>query len=604
MVESWHEETAHASYCFEAADLPTKNVVVYSDRAEVKRVVKVSLSKGTSEIILKNVSAVIERQSVRVDGHGVLIQEVQYQEMPIDTEQENEKIRALEREKVNMENERFAIEDEMCSLRKRIEVLDGVASQIATGPPSTSSLPNEPLPLSTRRHTVIGSTASQFSHSAPSVGFLVNEETISNLAKFLSYYSETVSNMKTSLRSRQRDLDQQSEKIEALERKIDQLRCGYEYDSVRRNITIVVEMEAPAAVELFVSYQVYCASWKPAYDIRAVTTAGGEQENKIKLCYYGLVEQNTGDDWNDTDMVLSTASPSVGGCAPQLATLSASIQRPSKNQRQRQPSARRKPLYEASEEDMGFGSYDCNEMADAAALHRFTTAQISRSSEDNSVSTPSVENLVSTCFSVPRAVNIPSNGAEHKVLIMMVDLACSYTHDCVPPRCASAFLSAVITNTTPFPLPPGDAAVYLNNGFVTKTHLRAVPPGEEFRCSLGTDPSIKIDYKTPTISQEQVGFMSKSTLITHEQMISLRNAKATQAVQLTVKEQIPKSTDEKIKVCIVSPDVRAKHGEAKLNKDHNLEWTFVLAPGQQRDLLVKYTIEHPASEAVSFKQLA
>ncbi|KAK6052132.1 hypothetical protein COOONC_10362 [Cooperia oncophora] len=75
---------------------------------------------------------------------------------------------------------------------------------------------------------------------------------------------------------------------------------------------------------------VYCASWRPAYDIRAVTTAEGDQDNSIKLCYYGLVEQNTGDDWNDTDMVLSTSCPSVGGCAPQLATLSASIHRPNK----------------------------------------------------------------------------------------------------------------------------------------------------------------------------------------------------------------------------------------------------------------------------------
>ncbi|VDM65964.1 unnamed protein product [Strongylus vulgaris] len=288
-------------------------------------------------------------------------------------------------------------------------------------------------------------------------------------------------------------------------------------------------------------------------------------------------------------------------------------------QRQRHTSAaRRKPMYEASEEDMGFGSFDCNDMTDAAAMHRYNTVQLSRSSEDNSVSTPSVENLVSTCFSVPRAVSIPSNGAEHKVLVLMVDLACSFTHDCVPSRCASAFLSAVVTNTTPFPLPPGDAAVYLNNGFVNKTHLRAVPPGEEFRCSLGVDPSIKIDYKTPVICQEQIGFMSKSTLITHEQVISLRNAKVTQAVQITVKEQIPKSADEKIKVsrsvipscnildsvCIVSPDVRTKHGEAKLNKDHNLEWTLVLAPGQQRDLYIKYTIEHPASELVSFKLMA
>ncbi|EPB74396.1 hypothetical protein ANCCEY_06517 [Ancylostoma ceylanicum] len=136
----------------------------------------------------------------------------------------------------------------------------------------------------------------------------------------------------------------------------------------------------------------------------------------------------------------------------------------------------------------------------------------------------------------------------HLLFSVQVDLTCSFTHDCVPSRCGSAFLSAVVTNTTPFPLPPGDAAVYLNNGFVTKTHLRAVPPGEEFRCSLGVDPSIKVDYKTPTIHHEQVGFMSKSTLITHEQVVSLRNAKATQSVQVTVKEQIPKSTDEKIKV--------------------------------------------------------
>lgn len=258
-------------------------------------------------------------------------------------------------------------------------------------------------------------------------------------------------------------------------------------------------------------------------------------------------------------------------------------------------------MYAASEEDMGFGSFDCNEMTDAVALHRYNTVQLSRSSEENSISTPSVENLVSTCFSIPRTVSIPSNGVEHKVLVAVFDLTCSFVHECVPSRCSSAFLSAVITNTTPFALPPGDAAVYLNNGFVTKAHLRTVAPGDEFRCSLGVDSSIKVECKSPTVSHEQVGFMSKSTLMTHEQCISLRNAKVMQSVQVTVREQIPKSTDEKIKVCVVSPDIRVKNGEAKLNKDHNLEWTIVLAPGQHRDLTVKYTVEHPASESVSFK---
>ncbi|VDL75107.1 unnamed protein product [Nippostrongylus brasiliensis] len=238
MVEPWYAPTTQASFRFEAVDLPTKTVTVYSDRAEVKRVVSASLTKGTNEIIIQNVSAVIERQSVRVDGRGVLIQEVQYQEMPIDTEQETEKIRTLEREKISLENQRFAVEDDMNSLRKQIEVLDGVAGQIAAGPFKTSLPTVESASITSRRHTIIGSTALQgqiqeFSSSSSS-GFLSNDDALENLAKFLAYYGEKISAMKTTLRCRQREWDQFSEQIETLERQIDQLRCGYEYDSLKR----------------------------------------------------------------------------------------------------------------------------------------------------------------------------------------------------------------------------------------------------------------------------------------------------------------------------------------------------------------------------------
>lgn len=234
-MEPWYEPTTQASFRFEAADLPTRSVIVYSDRAEVKRVVTVSLAKGTNEIIIQNVSAVIERQSVRVDGRGVLIQEVQYQEMPIDTEQETEKICTLEREKVSLEHQRFMVEDEMNSLRKQIEVLDGVAGQIASGPAKLVTSTSESAPNTSRRHTIIGSTTHQESvHGSTSIGFLSSDDALGNLAKFLAYYGEQVSEMKTRLRSRQREWDQFTEQIEALERQIDQLRCGYEYDSLKR----------------------------------------------------------------------------------------------------------------------------------------------------------------------------------------------------------------------------------------------------------------------------------------------------------------------------------------------------------------------------------
>uniref|UniRef100_A0A8R1HW40 DUF4139 domain-containing protein n=1 Tax=Caenorhabditis japonica TaxID=281687 RepID=A0A8R1HW40_CAEJA len=369
-------------------------------------------------------------------------------------------------------------------------------------------------------------------------------------------------------------------------------------------------MEEAGRVELYITYQVYCAAWKPCYDIRASSAEEDEEQNgsSVQLCYYGLVEQNTGDDWKDCDIVLSTCSASLGGSPPPLSTLSASLHSTRTTRRHHgSTAARRKPLSVPSEEDMGFGSFDYNEIVDAAALHRFHNGLHSRSSDENSVSTQALESTVSTCFSISRAVTILSNAAEHKLLISKNELSCAFSHETVPSRSTSAYLSALITNTSQLPLLPGAVAVYVNNCFVSKTHLRLVSPGEEFRCNMGVDPSVKVEYKTPTVSYEQVGFMSKSTLMTHEQLISVRSAKVRQSVKITVKEQIPKSHDDKIKVSIVSPELKSSSSknsppaDARLNKDHNLEWCVVLAPGQHRLLPVRYTIEHPASESVSYK---
>ena len=55
---------------FSIKDLPCENVVVYMDRAEVTRLVKVKLEKGENEIVLSDVSNNIDEDSVRVEGKG------------------------------------------------------------------------------------------------------------------------------------------------------------------------------------------------------------------------------------------------------------------------------------------------------------------------------------------------------------------------------------------------------------------------------------------------------------------------------------------------------------------------------------------------------
>lgn len=57
------------------------------------------------------------------------------------------------------------------------------------------------------------------------------------------------------------------------------------------------------------------ASWTPAFDLRATTGTDGKPTTKLALHYRATVNQMTGEDWSDTVLNLSTASPSSFGIA-------------------------------------------------------------------------------------------------------------------------------------------------------------------------------------------------------------------------------------------------------------------------------------------------
>jgi hypothetical protein len=56
---------ATKSQSFQIKSLQCENVVVFTDRAEVKRLLKVKLEKGENELVISNVSNLIDQDSVR-----------------------------------------------------------------------------------------------------------------------------------------------------------------------------------------------------------------------------------------------------------------------------------------------------------------------------------------------------------------------------------------------------------------------------------------------------------------------------------------------------------------------------------------------------------
>uniref|UniRef100_A0A914X159 DUF4139 domain-containing protein n=1 Tax=Plectus sambesii TaxID=2011161 RepID=A0A914X159_9BILA len=558
---------------FDAKNLKVGGVTVYSDRAEVTRLVQATLKKGKNEVLVKNVSHMIDSDSVRVDGRGpAVICEVQYQQKATKQgEVDHDRIKQLTAEKDVLEKKRFELEDSVKVLTRQGEVLDGVAVQVGKG----------------------SSSAGSCGEDKKGSSFVLSDESLGNLSKFLGFYDEKVTAVQGKLRTLSEEMKQLNEEIEALDRRINELRCG-DYGDLSRDISILLDSEEGGKVELAVSYQVYGANWRPSYDIRVFTnSAKPDEKSAMKIYYYGMITQNSGEDWNDAELMLSTATPSIGGVIPTLPTMTVGIYKPPPPP----PPQQQMQCYDMAQPRMMKRA-----MAFGGAAERAPMAAMAPMMEQAHMQVE--ENVISTCFVIARPSTIPSDGAEHKVSVTVIDLEPRFEHETVPSKSPVAFLTAKVTNTSTFPLLSGPTSIYLNNSFVAKSSVKAVSPKEEFDCSLGVDPAVRVEYKPAHKFHEQAGLISRSSIDTHEQAIEIKNTKVGEKIKIVVREQIPKSTDEKIKITVMQPEL-PKNGDepttVKLSKDHNLEWSLQIPANEKRQLLVKWKVEYPAHEKVEFR---
>ena len=84
-----------------------------------------------------------------------------------------------------------------------------------------------------------------------------------------------------------------------------------------------------------------------------------------------------------------------------------------------------------------------------------------------------------------------------------------------------------------------------------QAELKAVSPSEDFTCSLGVDPGVRVDYKPLHKFREQGGVISKTVAMTYKQVIEVKNTHQ-EVIKIQVNDQLPLSTEEKIKVKILT----------------------------------------------------
>jgi uncharacterized protein (TIGR02231 family) len=548
-----------------AASIPARSnvtaVTVYTDRAVVTRTATVDLATGTHEIVFEGLPATLGDNSLQVSGRGTAsatILDIAARQIFVQTTP-NERIRGLE--------------EDLKKIQGQIRVLDDRAAIVAE-----------------QKNFVARMLAAATTAPAPAPGGTVPARPSLDEWRQLQTYSEEAT---TKWAAEIQTIDKQREELvaaqTAIQRQLNELRGAG--SRAQKNVTVRVDATTAGNLQVAVSYTVPNASWTPSYDARLRTAT-----RTVELSYFGVVRQNTGEDWNNVALTLSTARPSLGGAAPEYARWIVDV---------RADDVVRLNAFEVT------GGFDGSVRQRAAGggggrgSAAPAAAAMAKEVMQDAVQAQAVVEVgaTSATFKIAAPATVPANNTTQKVAINGNGLAALLEYNSTPKLREAAFLTAKATNTTEFPFLAGTLNTFLDDTFVATGSLKTVMPGEKFDLALGADDGLALKRRVVNRFTENTGLTNGKRLITYEYVVTVTNNKRT-AEKITVREPVPQSRNEQIVVKLLTPaekDIGTPEVKKEIIREANggLAWEFTLQPGGKRDLTLKFSIEHPAELAVS-----
>ncbi|WP_103125140.1 mucoidy inhibitor MuiA family protein [Nostoc cycadae] len=510
-------------------------VTVYSDQALVTRQGVVALTGTERELVINSLPVTLESDSVRVGGQGTV--GVSLLSVSSDriytTEPVAERVAHLNSQIQQIEAEKRNLQAQIDALALQAKFIEGLREK--TEEPFAQSLSRKNLSLS-ETLDFLNFLGSQYSEYAIASG---------------DYHSQ------------QQELDKQ---LQALRATLHNIQTPHPQESF--SLVVGIEVAGEGEFELEVSYIVNSASWTPLYDLRVDSTS-----QTVNLSYLAEITQNTGEDWLDVSLTLSTAKPGLGTLPPKLEpwyidtlrsrTVQRVLPRPSLPSIAAMPAA--DSLFSQDEEDLA---------SDALVAAENIGAVISK---EGSVVT----------FKLNGVGNIPSDGAPHKITIFNDDYPCNFDYVVIPRLVSFAYLQAHVKNSSDgATLLPGKANIFRDDVFVGGTKLENIAPGQEFILNLGIDEGIKIERNLVErqVDKKMIVNQRRTTYAYRLLITNLLN----QEINLKITEQLPVSRNEQIKIRLTRIQPQIQLGDMGI-----LEWELSVLSQERREIYYQFTLEHP-----------
>src|SRR6266545_2527929 len=261
-------------------------VTVYPGNALVTREVEVPPGNGLTELVVADLPVRTMQSSLYSESaNGMRVLSTRFRTRPVE-EDTREEVRKLEDERRKL----------LISSQKITADLEVIVQN---------------MQMLTKLEKFTETTAA---HTTEKGG--VNGDAAITMAKYVMEQRADKAKEKVAL---QQQLDTLKEQAVFLQRKFDNLTAGA--TRVERDAIIIVDRENGAGGTVRLNYLVDRAGWQPQYKLRA----SAKGKDPVQIDYLAGVSQQSGEDWGQVEVTLSTAQPMLNAAPPELAKLEVAV---------------------------------------------------------------------------------------------------------------------------------------------------------------------------------------------------------------------------------------------------------------------------------------
>lgn len=532
-------------------ETPAKAVTLYLDGAEINQQKQITLNPGMTSVVFTNLSSKLIPKSIQVNaGENISVLSVTEKLNFLNSTTETLKIKQLrdslkdhEYKNQQMINDREAYEKEKELLSKNM-----------------------------------------------SIGGNDKGVAVAELKLAADFYRARIKEINAEILKLNTKLNSDDAITVRLQNELEELNADEKKPS--GEIIILLQTDTRITTTIDLKYVVSDAGWAPYYELKAEDIG-----KPITLVYRARVFNNTGVNWSDVKLKLSTSDPTRSASKPNIDPWYLNFNSGitsyqnarfldgdgSNNAAQNQAYYQQSQIRTENLENQA--AYQSLNERDLKSYNSFKQKEKTQTGKKIVYEEVQVSEL-SAEFEIKKPYSIPSDAKPYIVEVTTYSLDATYKHYSIPKVEKDAFLLARITGWEDLDLIEGPANVYFGGTYVGQSYVNPKSVNDTLDLSFGRDSKVIVTRtKLKDFNTERLIGNNRKVSYTYE-MVVKNNRKS--AIQIDLEDQIPISQNSEITVEV------QEVSKGTINKDDGkVNWKFLIPSGETQKVIISYTIKYP-----------